>query len=816
MGEHRESGIYLEWLNEPVQCRGTMEAVLLYCIKGSFKAKISGHACEFFENDIVVVNANEPYEIVMSDDAAVCRIVMDYGMLVQEAGGGAVNFCCNSRENSGVSYDELRHILERLVEEYALGAAQNFRKKELFYRLLVCLMNRYVREFRSKTELLMEDALIARTLSYISENLTSNVTLKAAAALNFMSESAFSKYFKRNMGINFSEYVGQMRMERARQALKYTRRTMTQIAQDCGYSNASVFTKAFRQTQGCTPSAYRQRCRAAGETIGPERAKGPAQPFKLPLPGPELKGYAAWRREHGDSEAARLPARRLSIDSRRMTAHAPVWNQCINIGTAASLLSGRLSRQLLMLKEALGFRYVRISNLFSSEMQLREGAGYDRLNFENVDTVLDFIVSHGMHPMIEAGDKPRRAVRSSSQLLFFEDAGTVFHSAQEMQSIYTQFIRHITLRYGVEEAEQWIFENWYDSRSSRADVPYDYLDTFDILYDIIKTALPGARVGGCGLELGGPVPDFLGTWKDHRHLPDFISFCAFPYRREVSGLKAGDAVRSGDIHFMRRELERVSQMLQDCGLGGIDLYLTEWNLSISDRNYFNDCCGKGALMLHTMKELDGLIKMGVFWYASDMSTSYYDTQAFLFGGSGLLSRDGLKKPAFFALDFIGRLGRFWMEAGENCIAAANGRQSFDLLLFNDKHLNYSYYLKNEDAVSVEDTKYIFENDDCLKIEVTLGPVAPGSYFIRTESISPEHGNLLGEWLGLGDTRALSMNDVKYLRQICVPKLYIRRQTAALQSKDNGAQAFLTITQVLKAHEMCLLHIYPDEICMGGS
>ena len=220
-----------------------------------------------------------------------------------------------------------------------------------------------------------------------------------------------------------------------------------------------------------------------------------------------------------------------------------------------------------------------------------------------------------------------------------------------MQSIYTQFIRHITLRYGVEEAEQWIFENWYDSRSSRADVPYDYLDTFDILYDIIKTALPGARVGGCGLELGGPVPDFLGTWKDHRHLPDFISFCAFPYRREVSGLKAGDAVRSGDIHFMRRELERVSQMLKDCGLGGIDLYLTEWNLSISDRNYFNDCCGKGALMLHTMKELDGLIKMGVFWYASDMSTSYYDTQAFLFGGSGLLSRDGLKKTGFFCTGF---------------------------------------------------------------------------------------------------------------------------------------------------------------------
>lgn len=835
MRERKDLGIGLDFLNTSVQRHSHMEVELLFCLKGCLEARIGGQPFEFLENDVAVVNSGREHELILGEDTLVCRIMMDYEMLADEAGSGIVEFSCNSMQHPEESFEALRDILEDIVEEYSMGTALDFRKKELFYKLLVCLMNRYVREYRSKAERLSEDAVMSRTLAYISENLTKPLSLKSAAGLSFMSDSAFSKYFKRKMGVNFGEYVAWQRLERARQELLYTDKSMTEIAMDCGYTNSSVFTKAFRAMTGTPPSNYRRQASTSKDSPpqpagtqaapgmaaqGPNTQAGGIQAARAPIDGlrgiaaqpigfsgaaPQLRTLVQERRAY---RGGARPCREMTVDSAKAVPYDHVWNQCINGGTAAELLSGRLQQHILMLKETLGFRYVRISNIFSWEMKLRENQSYEELNFETVDTVLDFIVSNGMHPMIEAGDKPRRAMRSSGQILFFEDEGAVFRSFGEMKAIYERFIAHVTLRYGASEAEQWIFENWYDGRSSRAASPYDYLEAFDAIWEIVKSRLPGARVGGCGLELGGPWPDFLEKWQHRKHLPDFISFCAFPYRRNVTGFDPGAAVRSGDTHFMANTLKAARERLEGCGLGNIDLYLTEWNLSISDRNFFNDCCGKGALMLSTMKALTGLVKMGVFWYGSDMNTSYYDTKALLFGGAGLISKDALKKPAFFALDFMGRLGDFALEAGEGCIAATNGRGSCELLLYNDKHLNYTYYLKDEATITVEDTKRIFENDDPLEMKISMIHMTPGEYFIKTEKITPACGNLLLEWQELGNTQALGLRDFEYLKQICVPKLHIRKQ------KTSGER--LELSQLLEPHEMCLIHIYPAITWNGGT
>lgn len=813
MRDDGDFGIYLDFVENSVQKHDHLEVELLFCLKGCLKAQIGRQLFCFRENDIVVINSREVHELCLSDEGMICRILIDYDMLIKEAGSGCVEFYCNSKEHRGQSYEDLTEILEALVEEYSLGMILNFRKKELFYRLLVCLMNRYVREYRTRNEALLEDQIMKKTLAYMSQNLGKRLSLKDAASINFMSESSFSKYFKRRMGINFIDYVHRMRYTRAQQELIYTDKSMTEIALDCGYSNASVFTKSFRAIAKCSPSEFRKNNHvfSATQRNYMENKKrlpdmGLKEPFAALAGSTSPKALQALTQMRQRSAGNKYPCRKFLLDASIYKENEHVWNECINAGTAAELLSAKLQEHILLLREALGFKYVRITNIFAWEMKLRKNSDDDELNFENVDTVLDFIVSHGMHPMIEAGDKPRRAIRAIGDLLFFEDDGVVFHSFEEMKHIYEKFISHVILRYGADEAEQWIFENWYDGRSERSKVSYDYLDTFDTIYEIVKKRLPKAKIGGCGIELGGQMPDFIMKWKNQKHQPDFISFCAFPYRRDASGLRLTAAMRSGDIHFLERELKNVMDCLKKASLDGIDLYLTEWNLSISDRNYFNDCCGKGALMLRTMKALTGMIKMGAFWYGSDVNTSYFDTREILFGGAGLISKDALRKPAFFALYFMRRLGRYLMDSEDGCIATTNGNGSYELVLFNYKHFNYTYYLKNEDEILAEDTKRIFENEDCLEVKFTIKNIPKGEYFYKTERVYPSHGNLLAQWLDLGNTQALSMTDFKYLKQICVPKVHIDK----LQVSDN----VLTAVQTLEPHEMCFIRIYPaGDICL---
>ena len=186
MKEDRAFGIDLDFINMPVEQHSHMEVELLYCLKGCLKVTIEGQLFEFSENDIAVINSGRKHSIFMSTDDLGCRISIDYELLAREAGQGMVVFNCNTKLYPGQSYENLCHILVEIVEEYAIAEHMDFRKKELFYRMLVCLMNRYVHEFRSRSEALCEDEVMQRTLNYISKNIARPLSLKFAASLNFI------------------------------------------------------------------------------------------------------------------------------------------------------------------------------------------------------------------------------------------------------------------------------------------------------------------------------------------------------------------------------------------------------------------------------------------------------------------------------------------------------------------------------------------------------------------------------------------------------------------------------------------------------
>lgn len=73
-----------------------------------------------------------------------------------------------------------------------------------------------------------------------------------------MSDSAFSHTFKRNFGINFINYVNQLKIQRAKAYLETTTMNLEAVALQLGYSSSSNFTRMFKSYEGITPSAYRQ------------------------------------------------------------------------------------------------------------------------------------------------------------------------------------------------------------------------------------------------------------------------------------------------------------------------------------------------------------------------------------------------------------------------------------------------------------------------------------------------------------------------------------------------------------------------------
>jgi transcriptional regulator GlxA family with amidase domain len=84
-----------------------------------------------------------------------------------------------------------------------------------------------------------------------------------------MSDSRFSRFFRRATGNSFSDFVNRVRVNRAGQLLMETDRQVTHICYEVGFNNVANFNRRFLEIKGMTPSEFR---RQAERRFGDRRA----------------------------------------------------------------------------------------------------------------------------------------------------------------------------------------------------------------------------------------------------------------------------------------------------------------------------------------------------------------------------------------------------------------------------------------------------------------------------------------------------------------------------------------------------------------
>ncbi|QYR22888.1 response regulator [Paenibacillus sp. sptzw28] len=92
---------------------------------------------------------------------------------------------------------------------------------------------------------------------YVSARLHEKISMEDAAQILHMNPSHFSRIFKQETGETFIEYVTRVKMERAKESLDRTDKTVEQISESLGYDNTSYFIKLFKAFSGYSPKDYR-------------------------------------------------------------------------------------------------------------------------------------------------------------------------------------------------------------------------------------------------------------------------------------------------------------------------------------------------------------------------------------------------------------------------------------------------------------------------------------------------------------------------------------------------------------------------------
>jgi AraC-like DNA-binding protein len=237
--------------------------------------RIIGDSVELFDQyDMVLIAGNIPH----------CWNYYRQNITLPENHGIVVNFKLESLGEPLLSQHEF-HCLKELLREADRGIAfsvEDSKKAEVFLERMVnnkgidkmldffniikvlCSSERRAYLCSENYKLAYDERgnkRMSDVYTYIRENYFKTIPLEKAAKIAKMSPFPFSRYFKKNCGAGFIEYLNRVRTNKACYLLRETEYAVHDIAMECGFASISNFNKQFRKTEGISPRDFRAQFR---------------------------------------------------------------------------------------------------------------------------------------------------------------------------------------------------------------------------------------------------------------------------------------------------------------------------------------------------------------------------------------------------------------------------------------------------------------------------------------------------------------------------------------------------------------------------
>ena len=152
-----------------------------------------------------------------------------------------------------------RAVVDRLWQSCAgQGAAATLETDGLFLTLVGELLDASGKGRLARVPDSARDPRLLRVIDYLETHLGEPLSVGELAAVGTMSAPAFARAFRAAFGESAWSRVQRRRVERARELLERTRRPISQVALECGFSSQSHLTRCCRQRFGATPGEIRR------------------------------------------------------------------------------------------------------------------------------------------------------------------------------------------------------------------------------------------------------------------------------------------------------------------------------------------------------------------------------------------------------------------------------------------------------------------------------------------------------------------------------------------------------------------------------
>ena len=357
------------------------------------------------------------------------------------------------------------------------------------------------------------------------------------------------------------------------------------------------------------------------------------------------------------------PSRVVAVDFSKVRGPlSTVWKECIGAGRANEGLRADWQQQLALVQKEIGFRYIRMHGLLHDDMGVykEDAKGNPIYNWQYVDKLYDYLLGVGLKPFVELAFMPHDLASADKTVFWWRGNITPPKSYDKWGALVASLVRHFRERYGDAEVKTWYFEVW-----NEADIPpfwsadlAEYLKLYRSAAEAVKSVSKEYRVGGPASASPYRFEEELLKYCVREHVPlDFISTHAYGVKEgffDETGNRG--TVLDGDRTAVRARMVHSRELIRKSPLPDLPLHFTEWSSAYTPTDYVHDQYHQAAFILDKIKGAQESVDSLSYWVFTDIFEENGPRMTPFHGGFGLLNYQGIRKPAYYAFQFLNRLG----------------------------------------------------------------------------------------------------------------------------------------------------------------
>lgn len=260
---HRNDDLFISWHYH-------REVELLLVDEGAMDVHIEDETHRLGPGDLILIGSSQlhrdrivsstlDYYVLQFDmDKFFDQSTMQYIRFFNEAQQPLSRLNYIIREHPEVQR-EIADCVKQIFEEAAAKSiGYELAVNILLKRILLLLLRNDTRTVLSEQED-FDRLRLKPVFDYVEANLTGRIQVEQVSKLANMSYYYFVKFFKKAVGLSFTEYVNYRKIKWAERILLTEDRSISEIGEVIGIPNMAHFYKMFKKYNDCSPKEYQKR-----------------------------------------------------------------------------------------------------------------------------------------------------------------------------------------------------------------------------------------------------------------------------------------------------------------------------------------------------------------------------------------------------------------------------------------------------------------------------------------------------------------------------------------------------------------------------